>query len=202
MDTSPSWLTKDSDCEKTKVNLSHWNMIDIKINRGCFIAKLTLNPPKCWIKQLQVDIQKNLCVCELLRVNLMHCLEDFGGPCLLVSRSCVVSLASRLRASSLPVCRGCHRAQQADACCFPCRSMHMDIRVWPLNKGLRPVKRASLLTGRRKGHLSAVTNSLSLVTFIIVPFISLCRHFPALKHPSGWQSVTPIGCTAAAFTCS
>lgn len=67
MDTSPSWLTKHSDCERTKVNLSHWNMIDIKINRGCFIAKLTLNPPKCWIKQLQVDIQKNLCVCELLR---------------------------------------------------------------------------------------------------------------------------------------
>lgn len=72
----------------------------------------------------------------------------------------------------------------------------MDVQVQPLDKGLRPVKRASLLRDWGKGHLSVVTNSLSSVTFIIVSFISVCHHFtPTFKQPRGWQGVTPNGCT-------
>ena len=72
----------------------------------------------------------------------------------------------------------------------------MDVQVQPLDKGLRPVKRASLLRDWGKGHLLAVTKSLSSVTFIIVPFISVCRHFPCLfKQACGWQGVTPKGRT-------
>lgn len=59
------------------------------------------------------------------------------------------------------------------------------------------MKRVSLLRDWGKGHLSAVTNSLSTVTFIIVPFISVCHHFtPLFKQPRGWQGVTPNRCMA------
>lgn len=73
----------------------------------------------------------------------------------------------------------------------------MDVQVQPLDKGLRPVKRASLLRDQGKGHLSALTNPLSSVTFIIVPFVSVRHHFaPPFKRPHGWQGVTANGCTA------
>lgn len=116
------------------------------------------------------------------RVTAVHqsVLRTLVAPFLPVHKSYVASLALGLRTSCLP------DYQQADACRFLCRSMHMDVQVRPLNKGLRPVKRASLLTGVRKGHLSTVTNSVSLVTFITVPFISLCYHFtPTFKHCGG-----------------
>lgn len=71
-----------------------------------------------------------------------------------------------LRTSCLPVCEGSRGARQADACCFMCSSMHMDVQVKPLDKGLRPVKRASLR--RDPGKRASLRNSLSCVTFIIV----------------------------------
>lgn len=70
----------------------------------------------------------------------------------------------------------------------------MYVQVQPLDKGLRPVKRASLLRDWGKGHLCAVTNSLSSVTFITVLLISANHHFPPqLKQPHGWQGVIANG---------
>lgn len=97
-----------------------------------------------------------------------------------------------------PVCmstKATHGARQTDVCCFMCSGMHMDAQVQQLDRGRRPAKRASLLREWGKGHLLAATNSLSSVTFIVVPFISARHYFaPRLKRPRGWQGVTANRC--------